>query len=198
MLSFSGLAWNKKSESVRLVLFGFFFAVGALLVGGLGAGLTVLVVFALLVHLLDSAFVALLGCTFFALVLRTLGLVTLLHAFLALVAFTFLALRLHAFFALVAFAFLALVLHAFLALLALALLALMLHAFLALVAFTFLALVLGSSGSLLFAVGALLVSRLVTLLAVLMILAAFFLDLLLRNVGLSVNGGYRKCSNNEC
>ena len=90
----------------RSVLLGFLLAVGALLVGGLGAGLTVLVVLALVLHHL-SLLLALLAFTFLALVLHHLGLL------FALVASAFFAFVLHAssLFALLAFTFLALMLH---------------------------------------------------------------------------------------
>ena len=89
MLSFSGLAWNQVSESVRSVLLGsLLLAVGALLVGGLVTLLAFHLVLAA-VLLLGIGLVASLAFSLLALMLggHSLGLVTFL-------AFDFLAILL--------------------------------------------------------------------------------------------------------
>ena len=105
--------------------------------------------------------------------------------------------------ALLALTFFALMLHAGRLLALLALLALMLHASSLLALLALLALVLHSSfvallSSFLFAIGALLVSGLVTFLTVLVILAAFLLYLRSRNIsGLRHRCACGKCHNSE-
>ena len=75
MLSFSGLAWNQVSESVRSVLFGLFLALRALLVGWLVTLLAFHLVLAA-VLLLGIGLVASLAFGLFALMLGGHSLVT--------------------------------------------------------------------------------------------------------------------------